>query len=42
MMVTFYTRMQSIVIAPKFFEFDPYFDMIDTHYILTYGQQLLA
>ena len=41
MIVTFYTRMQSIVIAPKFFEFDPYFDMIDTHYILSYGQQLL-
>ncbi|MGD0510384.1 MAG: hypothetical protein ABSA33_00950, partial [Candidatus Micrarchaeaceae archaeon] len=41
MIVTFYTRMQSIVIAPKFFEFDPYFDMIDAHYILTYGQQLL-
>ncbi len=41
MIVTFYTRMQSIVIAPKFFEFDPYFDMIDTHYILTYGHQLL-
>lgn len=41
MVVTFYTRMQSIVIAPKFFEFDPYFDMIDAHYILTYGHQLL-
>ncbi len=41
MLVTFYTRMQSIVIAPKFFEFDPYFDMIDAHYILTYGKQLL-
>ncbi len=41
MIVTFYTRMQSIVIAPKFFEFDPFFDMIDAHYILTYGQQLL-
>lgn len=41
MLVTFYTRIQSIVIAPKFFEFDPYFDMIDAHYILTYGHQLL-
>jgi hypothetical protein len=41
MILTFYTRMQSIVISPKFFEFDPYFDMIDAHYILTYGQQLL-
>ncbi|MGI0100661.1 MAG: hypothetical protein ACREBH_03015 [Candidatus Micrarchaeaceae archaeon] len=41
MIITFYTRMQSIVIAPKFFEFDPYFDMVDAHYILTYGRQLL-
>ncbi len=41
MLVTFYTRMQSIVVAPTFFEFDPYFDMISTHYILTYGHQLL-
>ncbi len=41
MILTFYTRMQSIVIAPKFFEFDPYFDMIDAHYILAYGHQLL-
>jgi asparagine N-glycosylation enzyme membrane subunit Stt3 len=41
MIATFYTRMQSIVTAPKFFEFDPYFDMIDAHYILTYGKQLL-
>jgi asparagine N-glycosylation enzyme membrane subunit Stt3 len=41
MLVTFYTRLQSIVTAPKFFEFDPYFDMIDAHYILTYGKQLL-
>ncbi len=41
MILTFYTRLQSIVTAPKFFEFDPYFDMIDAHYILTYGKQLL-
>ncbi len=41
MLLTFYTRMQSTAIAPKFFEFDPYFDMIDAHYILTYGKQLL-
>ena len=41
MVATFYTRIQSIVTAPKFFEFDPYFDMIDAHYILTYGKQLL-
>ena len=40
-MLTFYTRILNISIAPKFFEFDPYFDMIDTHYILTYGHQLL-
>jgi asparagine N-glycosylation enzyme membrane subunit Stt3 len=39
--LTFYTRILNISIAPKFFEFDPYFDMIDTHYILTYGHQLL-
>ncbi len=41
MLSVFATRMQSIVIAPTFFEFDPYFDMVDTQYILTYGQQLL-
>ncbi len=41
MLITFYTRMQSIVISPTFFEFDPYFDMIDAHYILAYGHQLL-
>jgi hypothetical protein len=41
MLLTFLTRMQSIVIAPKFYEFDPYFDMIDSEYILTYGHQLL-
>ena len=41
MLVTFFTRIENIVIAPTFFEFDPYFDMMDTSYILTYGQQLL-
>ncbi len=41
MILTFLTRMQSIVTAPKFFEFDPYFDMYDAEYILTYGHQLL-
>jgi hypothetical protein len=41
MLMTFLTRMQSIVVAPKFYEFDPYFDMIDSEYILTYGHQLL-
>jgi hypothetical protein len=39
--LTFYTRILNIGIAPKFFEFDPYFDMIDTHYVLAYGHQLL-
>jgi asparagine N-glycosylation enzyme membrane subunit Stt3 len=41
MLLTFYTRVLSIQTTPKFFEFDPYFDMIDTNYILTYGHQLL-
>ncbi len=41
MLVTFYTRIMSMPTAPNFFEFDPYFDMIDAHYILTYGHQLL-
>ncbi|MFI5412317.1 MAG: hypothetical protein ACHQX1_00300 [Candidatus Micrarchaeales archaeon] len=41
MLSTFGTRMLSIGTAPTFFEFDPYFDMVDTQYILTYGQQLL-
>jgi asparagine N-glycosylation enzyme membrane subunit Stt3 len=40
-LLTFYTRILNISIAPKFFEFDPYFDMIDAHYVLAYGQQLL-
>ncbi|MGC8730463.1 MAG: hypothetical protein ACP5RP_03725 [Candidatus Micrarchaeia archaeon] len=41
MLLSFYTRIVNISVAPKFFEFDPYFDMIDTQYILTYGYQLL-
>ncbi|MGI0134671.1 MAG: hypothetical protein ACREBW_06920, partial [Candidatus Micrarchaeaceae archaeon] len=41
MLMTFATRMMSIGTAPHFFEFDPYFDMFDAQYILTYGQQLL-
>ncbi|MCL5430520.1 MAG: hypothetical protein M1504_03525 [Candidatus Marsarchaeota archaeon] len=41
MLSVFANRMQSISVAPSFFEFDPYFDMIDAKYILTYGQQLL-
>jgi asparagine N-glycosylation enzyme membrane subunit Stt3 len=40
-LLTFLTRVASIGIAPKFFEFDPYYDMQSTQYILTYGQQLL-
>ncbi len=40
MLSVFATRMQSIGIAPKFFEFDPYFDMVDTNQILAFGQQL--
>ncbi len=41
MLLTFATRMQSIGIAPKFFEFDPYFDMLSAQSILTFGHQLL-
>ncbi|MEM3255201.1 MAG: hypothetical protein QXH69_02400, partial [Candidatus Micrarchaeaceae archaeon] len=41
MLFTFVTRLASIGIAPIFFEFDPYYDMISTQYILTYGYQLL-
>ncbi len=41
MLLTFVTRMLSIGIAPTFFEFDPYFTMVDTQYIVTYGQELL-
>ena len=41
MVITFGARMLSIANSPTYFEFDPYFDMISTQYILTYGQQLL-
>ncbi len=41
MVATFASRIANISSAPNFFEFDPYFDMVSTHYILTYGQQLL-
>ena len=41
MLLTFATRMQSIGVAPKFFEFDPYFDMLSAQSILTFGHQLL-
>ena len=41
MFLTFATRIANISVAPRYFEFDPYFDMISTEYILTYGYQLL-
>jgi hypothetical protein len=41
MILTFATRMLSIGISPTFFEFDPYFTMVNAQYILTFGQQLL-
>jgi asparagine N-glycosylation enzyme membrane subunit Stt3 len=41
MLSVFATRLESISTTPTFFEFDPYFDMVDTQYILTYGQELL-
>ena len=41
MLLTFATRMMSVGITPKFFEFDPYFDMMATKFLLTYGQQIL-
>ncbi|MDE1768301.1 MAG: hypothetical protein KGH62_02945, partial [Candidatus Micrarchaeota archaeon] len=41
MVLAFATRMLSIGIAPNYFEFDPYFDMISTQYILSHGYQLL-
>ncbi len=41
MILVFASRMLSIAQAPVYFEFDPYFDMISTQYILTYGHQLL-
>ncbi len=37
MLLTFATRMLSIGITPNFFEFDPYFDMLSTQQLLTYG-----
>ncbi len=41
LLITFASRIINIGAAPKFFEFDPYFDMVSTQYILTYGYQLL-
>ncbi len=37
---TFTSRMLSFGVAPKYFEFDPYFDMVSAQYILTYGYQI--
>src|SRR5271157_374126 len=41
MLITFATRMLSIGITPKFFEFDPYFDMQSTQFLLIHGYQWL-
>ncbi|MCL5008519.1 MAG: hypothetical protein M1156_01350, partial [Candidatus Marsarchaeota archaeon] len=42
MIITFASRIANIGVAPKFFEFDPYFDMMATQQILTYGYQLFT
>ncbi|MDE1851523.1 MAG: hypothetical protein KGH69_02440 [Candidatus Micrarchaeota archaeon] len=39
MLITFATRIENIGVAAKYFEFDPYFDMLSTGYIVTYGFQ---
>ena len=41
MLAAFGTRMMSIGITPKFFEFDPYFDMQSTEFLLIHGYQWL-
>ncbi|MGC8537451.1 MAG: hypothetical protein ACP5MZ_00500 [Candidatus Micrarchaeia archaeon] len=41
MVITFATRMLSVPITPTFFEFDPYFDMLATEHLLTFGYQPL-
>ncbi len=41
MLLVFASRMMSIGQAPRYFEFDPYYDMMSTQFILTYGYQLL-
>jgi asparagine N-glycosylation enzyme membrane subunit Stt3 len=41
MLIAFGSRMLSIGIAPKFFEFDPYFDMQSTEFIIIHGYQWL-
>ncbi len=40
MLLTFTSRIINIGVAPKYFEFDPYFDMLSTQQILAYGYQL--
>ncbi len=40
MILVFATRMMSVGITPKFFEFDPYFDMLASESILTLGYQI--
>ena len=39
MLITFTTRIVNISVSPTFFEFDPYFDMLATQSILTFGSQ---
>ena len=39
MLLAFGTRLFGIGLSPKFFEFDPYFDMMAAQSILVYGQQ---
>ncbi len=39
-LITFLTRIASLGIAPHFFEFDPYFDMLSTESILVHGYQV--
>ncbi|MDE1825170.1 MAG: hypothetical protein KGH61_00605 [Candidatus Micrarchaeota archaeon] len=40
-LLTFATRLMSLSIAPSFFEFDPYFTMMTSEYILVHGYQVL-
>jgi len=41
MILTFASRIVNIGVSPTFFEFDPYFDMLSTESILTFGYQYL-
>ncbi len=41
MLLTFSTRILNIGTAPRYFEFDPYFDMLSTESILVHGYQYL-